>query len=141
MTRSFTEIGNRVPLHATGIGKVLLAWLQATQRDALARRIELHRFTPTTLTDAERLVEELATIRRQGYARDDGEMEEGVRCIAVPVRDSSTHVVAALSVSGPSSRLTEERLLTVIDQVGAAGEALSSVLGYRQVEQEAQRPA
>jgi len=107
--RMFTEVGKRAPLYATGTGKVLLANLHPTRLEALLRHIELKRYTPTTIVEPECLREELDRINAQGYAHDDGEYEEGVRCIAVPVRDTSGRVVAALSISGPNGRLTRER--------------------------------
>jgi DNA-binding IclR family transcriptional regulator len=127
--RSFTEIGNRVPLHATGIGKVLLAYMPRDQRDATIEKLEMVRYAPETITDRERFRAVVGTVRQLGYALDNGEYEEGVRCIAVPVRDSSGHVIAAMSVSGHSGRLTDDRLDDVVGEVRRAGDALSAALG------------
>jgi IclR family acetate operon transcriptional repressor len=111
MVRMFTEIGNRVTLHSTGCGKVLLAFQSDEVIRSILAEIRLPACTDKTITNLERLQEELAQVRQQGYARDDEEMEEGVRCIAVPVyhlkelQGPKGKVVAAMSISGPTSRL------------------------------------
>jgi IclR family acetate operon transcriptional repressor len=130
MVRMFTEVGNRVPLYASGTGKVLLAHLPADQREALLAQLELSQFTPHTLTDREPLRIELDRICQQGYARDNGEIEEGVQCAALPVRDSAGRVVAALSVSGPSSRLTRERVDKWLPQMKEVAADFSNALAH-----------
>lgn len=127
--RMFTAVGNRAPLYATGTGKVLLANLDAARLDALLDHLDLRAYTATTITDRERLLEELRTIRAQGFAHDDGELEDGVRCIAVPVRDRTQQVVAALSISGPNGRLTRERADAWLLPVQEAAQELSLSLG------------
>jgi IclR family transcriptional regulator, acetate operon repressor len=130
MVRMFTEVGNRVPLYASGTGKVLLAHLPADQREALLAQLELSQFTPHTITDREQLRIELDRICQQGYARDNGEIEEGVQCAALPVRDSAGRVVAALSVSGPSSRLTRERVDKWLPQMKEVAADFSNALAH-----------
>jgi IclR family acetate operon transcriptional repressor len=127
--RMFTQVGNRAPLYASGTGKVLLAHLDAPRQDALLGRLDLRAYSPTTITDLGHLRDELRTIKAQGYAHDDGELEEGVRCIAVPVRDGAQRVVAALSISGPNGRLTRERADTWLPQVQEVARELSQALG------------
>ncbi len=130
MVRMFTEVGNRVPLYASGTGKVLLAHLPADQREALLTQLELKQFTPHTITDREQLRIELDRIHQQGYARDNGEIEEGVQCVALPVRDTAGRVVAALSVSGPSSRLTRERVDMWLPQMKEVAADFSHALAH-----------
>src|SRR5438128_2044202 len=130
MVRMFTEVGNRVPLYASGTGKVLLAHLPTDQREALLAQLELNQFTPLTITDREHLRIELDRICQQGYARDNGEIEEGVQCAALPVRDSAGRVVAALSVSGPSSRLTRERVDMWLPQMKEVAADFSHALAH-----------
>lgn len=110
--RMFTEVGRRVQPHCTGVGKALLAQLPAETARALLGRIELVAHTPRTLTDAEALLAQLQRIRDQGYALDDEEQEIGVRCVAVPVLGAPAP--AALSVSGPSGRMTSEVVAGVV---------------------------
>jgi IclR family transcriptional regulator, acetate operon repressor len=117
MVRMFTEPGNRVPPHSSGTGKVLLAYQSKESIDAIALQSGLPRFTPHTITDVEQLKRELERIREQGYALDFEEMEEGVRCLAAPVFGPEGRILAAMSVSGPASRLHEERLEELIPHI------------------------
>jgi IclR family acetate operon transcriptional repressor len=110
--RLFTAVGNRTPLHATGAGKALLANLPATRRDALLERLDLRGYTARTIVDRATLRRTLDEVREKGYAVDDEEYDEGVRCVAVAVlvRENPTGgPVAALSISAPASRLTRQR--------------------------------
>lgn len=129
MVRMFTEPGNRVPPHASGTGKVLLAYQSPNAVDAILGRSGLARFTDRTITDNKRLREELDHIREQGYATDYGEIEDGVRCVAAPVSAAEGRVVAAISVSGPASRLDEERLAEIIPHIKRIAANLSANLG------------
>jgi IclR family acetate operon transcriptional repressor len=112
VVRLFTAVGNRTPLHATGAGKALLANLPATRRDALLERLDLRGYTARTIVDRATLRRTLDEVREKGYAVDDEEYDEGVRCVAVAVlvRENPTGgPVAALSISAPASRLTRQR--------------------------------
>ncbi|MDM7323567.1 MAG: IclR family transcriptional regulator, partial [Thermus sp.] len=102
LVRLFTAPGSRAPLHATGVGKVLLAFRGVPEGLALTP------YTPFTLTRLEDLEGELEAVRRQGYALDNEEKELGVRCVAAPIFGPSGEVVAALSLSAPASRLSLE---------------------------------
>ncbi|HET8568515.1 MAG TPA: IclR family transcriptional regulator [Candidatus Limnocylindria bacterium] len=106
--RLFTSVGNRVPLHATGSGKALLAWLAPQRRDALLERLDLRRHTAHTLVERDTLRFALDEIRARGFAIDDEEFDEGVRCVAVPVGPLGAPL-AAISVSGPAHRLAKQR--------------------------------
>src|SRR5690349_12464029 len=97
--RMFTEVGRRVYLHCTGVGKALLAQLPDPVATEIINRTGLPAYTPHTITDPARLLEELGKIRRCGYALDDEEQEIGVRCVAVPL--AGTPTLAAISISGP----------------------------------------
>jgi IclR family KDG regulon transcriptional repressor len=100
--RMYSQIGNRPPLHCTGVGKAVLAFLPEQQRDALLEGDDLKRYTENTITDHDELRAHLQQIREQGYAIDDGEHEEYVRCIAVPLLARSGHVVGSVSISAVS---------------------------------------
>lgn len=117
MVRMFTEPGNRVPAHATGTGKVLLAYQPPEVIDSVLRRAGLPRFTPHTITDPERLKSELDDIRERGYALDSEEMEEGVRCLAAPVFSPDGQILVAMSISGPATRLGQDRLEELIPHI------------------------
>ncbi|MCK8828297.1 IclR family transcriptional regulator [Natroniella acetigena] len=110
MIRMFANVGSRGPAHSLGAGKVLLSYLDEEQLDQVLAQIDLTEFTANTITDPAELKKELIKIREQGYAIDFEEMEEGVRCVAAPIKDSNGEVVAAISVSGPNIRITEQVL-------------------------------
>jgi IclR family acetate operon transcriptional repressor len=124
--RMFTEVGRRVPVHCTGVGKALLATLPEDEVRQLLARVGMPARTPNTLTDAEVLVAELAQIRSSGYAVDDGEQEAGVRCVAVTVPGGAPF--AAISVSGPGGRLTADAVPRVVPLLRMAAAALAEDL-------------
>jgi IclR family transcriptional regulator, acetate operon repressor len=119
-------LGRPVPLHCTALGKVLLAYGAASLP---AGRLE--RPTERTITGRAELAADLARVRAQGYAITDSELEPGLVAVAAPVRRAGGAVVAALSVSGPATRLTPARLPVVAAQCVAQAGALSRVLGHR----------
>lgn len=102
-----THAGKRVHLHTTGFGKAILAHLPDERVETILDRHGLPSVTPNTITDRDRLMDELEEVREQGYAYDDEERLEGLRCIAAPVVVDGT-VLGAVSVSGPKSRMTGE---------------------------------
>ncbi|RDI69851.1 IclR family transcriptional regulator [Halopelagius longus] len=104
-----SRVGTQQPIHSTSLGKSVLAFLPEEERDAIVDGIDFVRVTPNTITSRTELVEELAAIRERGYALDDEENIEGLRCVAAPVRDGNK-VLGAISISGPSSRFTESVL-------------------------------
>jgi IclR family transcriptional regulator, acetate operon repressor len=124
--RMFTEIGRRVPVHCTGVGKALLSVLPAERVEAILARTGLPRLSPTTITDPAELHADLAASRARGYALDDGEQEPGVRCVAVAVARPREPV--AISVSGPQSRLDAAAVDRIAPLVVAAGERLRAAL-------------
>ncbi len=126
-----SQVGRRLPFHCTGVGKALVAYLPDEVLDGLIARRGLARFTPHTIIDQRRLHEELARTRERGYALDSEEIEEGLVCIAAPVRDHTAHVVAAISIAGPSSRLRVDDAARHAPFVMKAANAISSALGWQ----------
>ena len=104
--RMFNEVGRRVTAHSTATGKAVLSLLDDEEVLALVRHQGLLAHTPRTITDPDELVAALAVVRAQGFAVDDGEHEVGVRCVAVTVPGMPSRT--ALSVSGPTQRMTDE---------------------------------
>ncbi len=125
------RVGSRAPVHCTALGKALTAHLPSDQLDSLWQRAPYPRFTEKTLISSEALAAELEHIRSEGFAIDDEEHRDGVRCIGAPVRNYGGDVVAALSVSGPSSRMRDDVLAHMIQEVRRVAEAVSIQLGYR----------
>lgn len=109
--RMFTEVGRRVSAHSTGVGKALLSQMPDDEVLALLARTGMPAYTPRTHTEPVAFLAELAEVREQGWAVDDAEQEAGVRCVAVPVLAAPTR--SALSVSGPSGRLTAGRVVEI----------------------------
>jgi IclR family KDG regulon transcriptional repressor len=130
-----SRIGERLPVHCTALGKVLLGCGADVVRESFDRDWVLgrglQRRTEATICDREKFFEHLRSVAGQGFALDLEECEMGLRCVATPVFDASGHVVAALSASGPAFRLAEDRLLRqVLPVLSAASERLSRELGY-----------
>jgi len=130
--RVASRVGLRLPVHCTAVGKVLIA---SDSEEEIKKRLpdHLEKRTPRTITDQKALVDHLLKVTKQGYAVDDEEFEEGVRCIAAPVRDYTGNVVAALSISGPAMRMTDKKVMDdLIQAVKDAAEELSRRLGYQE---------
>jgi IclR family KDG regulon transcriptional repressor len=128
--RMYSRIGRRAPLYCTGIGKVLMAWLE---EDELLAHLELESFerrTANTLTSAEAYLQELETVRQQGYAEDHEEFEDNMRCLAAPIRDRFGHVIGGMSVSFPCFRFREELKQDYVKQLMQATQQISSQLGW-----------
>jgi IclR family acetate operon transcriptional repressor len=117
MVRMFTEPGNRVYAHATGTGKVLLAYQPKEVLHSIIRQTGLPRYTSNTITDVEELERELEVVRRQGYAMDVGELEEAVHCLAAPVFGPDGKIIVAMSVSGPAGRLDDAHIKELVPQI------------------------
>lgn len=126
--RSVNWVGQRTPLHATAAGKVLLAFGPDEWREAVLA-CELERFTAATIVEGGRLREELAEVTRRGYATTRDEHETGLSAIGAPIRASDGSVIAALTVSGPSFRLTPERVRSLGVAVVHAAEGVSELSG------------
>lgn len=129
---AYSRIGRRLPVHATAIGKVLLAWLTEEERAAVLEGYVYKGFTPSTLTDRASLLAALKETHNNGYAMDNEENEPGVRCIAVPVWNHESRVIAALSLSTLTSRVNDDELATYRQMLMDAGLGLSKTLGYRE---------
>ncbi|MCK6689693.1 DNA-binding transcriptional repressor XynR [Enterobacter asburiae] len=127
---AYSRIGRRLPVHATAIGKVLIAWLGEPELNALLEGYQYTTYTPSTLASREALMSALAQTRAQGYAQDSEENEQGVRCVAVPVWNHESRVIAALSLSTLTSRVDDAELARFREQLQQAGLELSRALGY-----------
>lgn len=119
-------VGGRAPLHLTSVGKLFLAAEEVRQQRAYATRTGLPGHTKNSITDAQQLERELALVRARGYARDNEELELGVRCIAAGIRDDTGKLVAGLSISAPSEFIQDDW----IDRLCKTADGISSALGY-----------
>jgi DNA-binding IclR family transcriptional regulator len=128
--RIFSQVGAAVPLHCTGVGKVLLAYAKPEDLKSLLPRLVLTRSTPNSITSLQELEAELSRVRRQGYAMDMEEYENHIRCIAAPLWDHAGQVKAAFSVTGPATRMTRARLRQLASLVTKVSQDVSRQLGY-----------
>ncbi len=127
--RAFFPPGTMSPLHASGIGKALMAQLGEGEIARALSGVALTAFTPKTLTDPDRLIADLRAARARGYAVDDEERTEGMRCVAAAVFNAAGEPVAGISISGPSSRLQPRDIDAKARFVRQAAEELSDTLG------------
>jgi DNA-binding IclR family transcriptional regulator len=127
--RVVQEVGAERPIHCTAVGKALAAWLPPAELQPIVARTTFDRKTARTIVSAAGFRRELARIRRQGFALDNEEHIEGIRCIAMPVRDHSGEVQAALCVLGPKSRMPQRRFGEIRRILGGAAAGLSARLG------------
>jgi DNA-binding IclR family transcriptional regulator len=127
----FTQLGALGPLYCSGVGKAMIAFMPETLVDRLVGNRILAAYTVNTITNILKLKQELQRVRECGYAVDDEEREEGVRCVAAPIFQSNGEVVAAISISGPSGRFPYSRLDELGNLVKQAAWRVSYNLGYR----------
>ena len=120
-------VGGRAPLHLTSVGKLFLAHEDPARVRAYAARTGLSGHTRNSLTDVPALERELAQVRQQALARDNEELELGVRCMAAGIFDDQNRLVAGLSISAPADRLEE----SWAERVRATAAQISASLGYR----------
>jgi len=129
--RTACTVGSRAPAYCTAVGKAMLAELPEAEVANIVRRWGLKAITANTITTASALKAELKAIRSRGYAIDDEEKEEGLRCVGSAVRSHSGKLVAAMSISGPAFRMTKERIPEVGRVLLQAAGDLSVELGYQ----------
>lgn len=130
LLKLFTQLGAKVPFYCTGGGKAILSYQPKKVQDLVLNNTNFIKFTGNTLSDINELVRELDIIRQQGYAMDNEEREEGVTCIAAPVFDCYGEAIASISISGPTYRLKEKGITTIIKNVTDTAKELSESLGY-----------
>src|SRR5262245_26266851 len=127
--RAFHRPGGRGPLHASSLGKAILAWLPEATVVQILDGVDLARFTDRTIVDATALRADLALIRRRGWAIDDEERADGLRCAGAPVFNEHAEVIGALSVSGPTIRMSDARLAELGPLVKRAAAELTDRVG------------
>jgi DNA-binding IclR family transcriptional regulator len=127
--RVVQQIGAKRPIHATAVGKAIVAFLPAAERTALTAQLRLDRYTPQTLVTRAAFDAELRRIRSAGYALDDEEHHEGIRCIAAPIFAYTGHAVASLCIVGPKVRMTRQKLRALREPLRERAQSLSTALG------------
>ncbi|WP_144554417.1 IclR family transcriptional regulator [Bacillus sp. X1(2014)] len=129
--RMYSRIGSRAPMYRTAVGKILLSDMNPDKFEDIVSNITFIPKTPTTITSKEELIKEIETVKVQGYALDNAENEEVLRCIASPIYDHKGKIVASFSISGPNNRVTMDLINnTLIDKMKHYSIAISRNLGY-----------
>lgn len=128
--RMYSQIGRRGPVHCTGVGKAILAYLPEEEVVRILQEKGMPRKTANTITEIDAMLIHLEEIRTQGYSIDEVENELGIRCVAAPVWDHSGQVVASISIAGPESRVTKERVPELAIKLKETGLEISRRLGY-----------
>src|SRR6266700_1888105 len=133
--RFASEVGARRPLHCTALGKAIMSQLPVDDASELLSSLTLERQTPRTLIQPAKFKKELAKTRIQGYALDDEEAVMGARCIAAPIFNSNAKVIGGVSVSGPLTRITAEKVSIFGAMAKEAANSSSRRLGYQKAEE------
>lgn len=126
-----SNVGRRNPAYCTAVGKALLAYLSEEGLEDYLARTPLQSFTEKTVASPVTLKKQLREVVQRGYSIDDEEINEGLRCIGAPVRDYSRKVIAGISISGPTMRITKSRIPELAEYVMEAATSLSEKLGSR----------
>lgn len=129
--RMTSVVGGRHPAYCTSAGKAILACLDPEQLAAYLGETEFHALTAKTITSASKLKAQLSQVSVQGYAIDDEELQDDVRCIGAAIRDYSGAPLAGVSIAGPTSRVTKSRIPELAEHVMRTAAEISSRLGYR----------
>jgi IclR family transcriptional regulator, acetate operon repressor len=129
--RAFHRPGSRSQLHASSIGKAIMAALSDDEAVERLHRSGMPKFTARTIVDPQTLLADLAQVRKRGWAIDDEERAEGLRCVGAVIYNEHGEVVGAISISGPKVRMTEERLGELGPMVKRAAAAITDRIGGR----------
>ncbi|MCK4789111.1 MAG: IclR family transcriptional regulator [Desulfobacteraceae bacterium] len=129
--RTHSAIGEKAPLHCTGVGKAMLAYLPVDEIEKIIQEKGLQKFTENTITNKAVLLKELKKIAQCGYAIDNMEHEDGVICFAAPIWNHEGKVIASISVAGPSQRITLKMESILAESVMETTRGISKKLGYK----------
>ena len=128
--RLASRVGTRRSLHSTALGKALTAFLPEERRNAILATVQFQSLTPKSIVNLVQFRQELENVRKQGYAVDDEETTLGARCVSAPILGANQEVVAAISVSGPVTRISSSQVPALAAAVVSAARAISTALGF-----------
>lgn len=128
--RMYSRIGRRCPLYSTALGKVMMAWLPEEEVRSMLAGVTFERFTEHTLANVDALLAELTQVREQGYAEDNEENENGLRCFGVPIYNRMGRIITGLSLSLPIVRFEESKRAELVSLLHEAAARISAELGY-----------
>lgn len=127
--RLYSQIGFRVPAYCSSLGKCLLSRFTPTELPLVLKDCNFVKYTPRTIANVEELSQHLQMVRRQGWAMDDREYDNGHRCIAAPIYDYRGEIIAAVSASGATSLLTDDRILATAEFIIGVADKISRSMG------------
>lgn len=130
MVRGLQRIGKRAPLYCTGVGKIFLADMPTETRGSILEEQPIEKLTEHTITRIEDIEVLIQRILDEGVAYDNEECEIGAKCIAAPIKDYSNKVIAAISVTGPTPRMTDDNLKRIKDLLLKTSKEISKIMGY-----------
>jgi DNA-binding IclR family transcriptional regulator len=128
--RIINAVGQRNPMHCTGVGKALLSGMSSDEIDQVIAARGLKAYTPNSITRTRRLMQEIEAVRRTGVAFDNEELDLGIKCVAAPIKNTSGRVVASLSLSGPAQRFTPDAVQRLAEEVRVSAGEISRTLGF-----------
>lgn len=128
--RMYSQVGKRVPAHSTSLGKAIMAHLSEERVKEILKEKGMEKNTENTIIELDKFLAHLEKVRKQGFAVDDEEQEEDIRCIAGPIFNHRGDVVAAFSISAPITRMTETRMKELAELVVEYSQKMSRSLGY-----------
>jgi len=124
------RLGNAEPLNSSSVGKCLLAFSPSELTEKILKRMAYPRFTEKTITDENELRKELEKIKKDGYAVDDGEISEEIKCVAAPIFNHTGEVIYSIGISGPYYRMKEDKMKTVITKLMRTSAMISEEMGF-----------
>ena len=130
IVKTMQRIGNSSPMHCTGVGKLFLSQYDHPKLINFVEKMGLPKFTENTITTLYDLQKELAIVTKQGYAVDDEECEIGAKCVAMPIVDYTSKIIAAISITGPIFRMSDEKISEILPLVIETSKKISAELGY-----------
>jgi DNA-binding IclR family transcriptional regulator len=125
-----SQIGHRAPMYCTGVGKVQLAYLPEEYLERYVFSKPMKKYTKNTIVTKEDFLKELEKVRQNGYAIDDEEIEIGLRCVAVPILGQGSNILAGISVSAPTGRMSDEKVDCISKELKEISKKLSKQMGY-----------
>lgn len=127
--RMYSNIGKRAPMHCTGVGKAILAYLPLEEIREIVKRKGLTKYTKNTITNYDDLLDHLSGIRSKGVSIDDEEHEKEIKCVASPILNYKNEVIAGISVSGPLMRMDDRNIELITEEVVQVSKEISKALG------------
>ncbi len=130
--QAYSREGDRVPLFCSGAGKIFLANQNIAKTRQILSKIEVKAYTPNTITDLNKLLEEIVKIKKEGFSFNNEEYEKGLRSVSAPIKDNTGKVIAAVSIVGPSITLTKEKIISLVPVIKDCASAISKSLGDKE---------